>query len=85
MKPGRLSRCGNGVSQWRAGGHRLLVGIAFFIRGHDIQRGNLQLLGVLAYAAPLIRVLLLVIAGVSKASNTLAGIQPRHRQAAVQT
>lgn len=74
------------------------VGIAFFTWDHGIKHGNLQLLGVLAYAAPLISVLLLVIAGVSDASDTLlaaslaiaagsllAGFTPRRGQAAVQT
>ncbi|MGB0466487.1 MAG: DMT family transporter [Pontibacterium sp.] len=48
------------------------VGIAFFTWDHGIKKGNLQLLGVLAYAAPLISVLLLVMAGLSETSWTLA-------------
>ncbi len=39
------------------------VGIAFFTWDYGVKHGNLQLLGVLAYAAPLISVLLLLIAG----------------------
>lgn len=38
------------------------VGIAFFTWDYGIKHGNLQLLGVLAYATPLISVLLLVVA-----------------------
>ncbi|WP_260294734.1 DMT family transporter [Sedimenticola hydrogenitrophicus] len=47
------------------------VGIAFFAWDHGIKHGNLQLLGVLAYAAPLISTLLLVIAGEASPSWTL--------------
>jgi drug/metabolite transporter (DMT)-like permease len=74
------------------------VGIAFFTWDHGIKHGNLQLLGVLAYAAPLISVIMLVIAGVTEPTDTLAsaslaivagsllaGLQPRRRQTAVQT
>lgn len=39
------------------------VGIAFFTWDYGIKHGNLQLLGVLAYAAPLISVLLLIASG----------------------
>lgn len=73
------------------------VGIAFFTWDHGIKHGNLQLLGVLAYAAPLISVLLLVAAGITEASDTLAiasvaitagsllaGLRPRRGQVAVQ-
>ncbi|WP_271273963.1 aromatic amino acid exporter YddG [Aliamphritea hakodatensis] len=48
------------------------VGIAFFTWDYGIKRGNLQLLGVLAYAAPLISTLLLVAAGLADTSWTLA-------------
>ncbi len=48
------------------------VGIAFFTWDYGIKHGNLQLLGVLAYAAPLISTLLLVTAGLADASWTLA-------------
>ena len=39
------------------------VGIAFFTWDYGVKHGNLQLLGVMAYAAPLISVLLLLLAG----------------------
>ena len=39
------------------------VGIAFFTWDYGVKHGNLSLLGVLAYAAPLISVILLVLAG----------------------
>lgn len=48
------------------------VGIAFFTWDYGIKHGNLQLLGVLAYAAPLISTLLLVMAGEADLSWTLA-------------
>lgn len=47
------------------------VGIAFFTWDYGIKHGNLQLLGVLAYAAPLISVLLLVAAGEAQLSWAL--------------
>lgn len=47
------------------------VGIAFFTWDYGVKHGNLQLLGILAYAAPLISVLLLVAAGEAQVSWTL--------------
>lgn len=47
------------------------VGIAFFTWDYGVKHGNLQLLGVLAFGAPLISVLLLVIAGEAQLSWTL--------------
>jgi len=47
------------------------VGIAFFTWDYGIKHGNLQLLGVLAYAAPLISVLLLVIADKAQMNSSL--------------
>ncbi|MBU2965644.1 DMT family transporter [Amphritea sp. 2_MG-2023] len=47
------------------------VGIAFFTWDYGIKHGNLQLLGVLAYSAPLISALLLVLAGLAPADITL--------------
>lgn len=47
------------------------VGIAFFTWDYGIKHGNLQLLGVLAYSAPLISALLLVMAGLAAADLTL--------------
>ena len=44
------------------------VGIAFFTWDYGIKHGNIQLLGVLAYAAPLISVLLLIISGEAEPS-----------------
>jgi len=47
------------------------VGIAFFTWDYGVKHGNLQLLGVLAYSAPLISVLLLILAGVTQPSWAL--------------
>lgn len=48
------------------------VGIAFFTWDYGVKHGNLQLLGILAYAAPLISVLLLVLAGEAEPNWTIA-------------
>lgn len=48
------------------------VGIAFFTWDYGVKHGNLQLLGVLAYAAPMISVLLLVAAGLAEPGSRLA-------------
>ncbi len=48
------------------------VGIAFFTWDYGVKHGNLQLLGVLAYAAPLISVLLLLVAGEGQPGWSLA-------------
>ncbi len=47
------------------------VGIAFFTWDHGVKHGNLPLLGTLAYSAPLISVVLLVLAGEAEPSTTL--------------
>ncbi len=47
------------------------VGIAFFTWDHGVKHGNIQLLGTLAYSAPLISVILLIIAGYGEASSTI--------------
>ena len=47
------------------------VGIAFIAWDYAIKNGNIQILGVMAYAAPLISVLLLVITGFAEASYNL--------------
>lgn len=47
------------------------VGISFFLWDRGIKHGNLQLLGVFAYAAPLISTVLLVVAGKSPYSHNL--------------
>lgn len=44
------------------------VGIAFFTWDHGVKHGNIQLLGTLAYSAPLISVILLIIAGFGEAT-----------------
>lgn len=48
------------------------VGIAFITWDHGVKHGNLQLLGVLAYSAPLISVILLVLFGYAQPSWELA-------------
>lgn len=66
------------------------VGIAFFTWDYGVKHGNIQLLGVLAYSAPLISVLLLVLFGLGEASwavlwaclaivggSLIAGIDPK--------
>ncbi|WP_020406784.1 DMT family transporter [Hahella ganghwensis] len=47
------------------------VGIAFFTWDYGIKHGNIQLLGVLAYAAPLISTILLVTTNLAEASWSL--------------
>lgn len=47
------------------------VGLAFFTWDYGVKHGNLQLLGVLAYSAPLISVLLLILAGFGEPSPAL--------------
>jgi drug/metabolite transporter (DMT)-like permease len=47
------------------------VGIAFFTWDHGVKHGDLRLLGVLAYGAPLISTLLLVLSGFAQASLSL--------------
>jgi len=48
------------------------VGAAFFLWDHGTKHGNLSMLGVLAYAAPLLSTLLLVAAGRAEAGWRLA-------------
>lgn len=47
------------------------VGIAFFTWDYGVKHGNLQLLGVLSYAAPLISVVLLILTGKAEPSFTI--------------
>lgn len=47
------------------------VGVAFFTWDYGVKHGNIQLLGTLAYSAPLISVFLLVLAGMAQPSLTL--------------
>ncbi|MDX1553720.1 MAG: EamA family transporter [Marinobacter sp.] len=44
------------------------VGIAFFTWDYGVKHGNIQLLGTLAYSAPLISVILLIFAGYGEAT-----------------
>ncbi|WP_029653188.1 DMT family transporter [Marinobacter daepoensis] len=44
------------------------VGIAFFTWDYGVKHGNIQFLGTLAYSAPLISVVLLILAGYGKAT-----------------
>ncbi len=51
------------------------VGAAFYVWDIGCKRGDLQLLGVLAYAAPLLSTLILVVAGVANRSDpTMLGV-----------
>lgn len=47
------------------------AGIAFFAWDHGIKHGNIALLGVFAYAAPLVSVVLLILTGFSEPGWTL--------------
>ncbi|MBU2953682.1 DMT family transporter [Marinobacter sp. F3R08] len=47
------------------------VGIAFFTWDYGVKHGNIQLLGTLAYGAPLISVVLLLMAGYGEATSTV--------------
>lgn len=49
------------------------VGIAFFTWDHGVKHGNIQLLGTLAYSAPLISVVLLIAAGFGQATPAVIG------------
>lgn len=48
------------------------VGLAFYIWDIGVKRGNIQLLGVASYAAPLLSTLILVMTGVAKPTLPLA-------------
>ena len=48
------------------------VGIAFYAWDEGVKRGNIQLLGTLSYAAPLLSTMWLVLAGLAPASGRLA-------------
>jgi drug/metabolite transporter (DMT)-like permease len=47
------------------------VGLAFFTWDIGMKRGDIQLLGVASYAAPLLSTFALVLAGIAEASATL--------------
>ena len=49
------------------------VGIAFFTWDYGVKHGNIQLLGTLAYSAPLISVILLIVFGFGEATMAVAG------------
>lgn len=49
------------------------VGVAFFTWDYGVKHGNIQLLGTLAYAAPLISVVLLIAAGFGKPTLAVIG------------
>ena len=49
------------------------VGLAFYVWDIGVKRGNIQLLGVLAYAAPVLSTLVLVLAGLAPATPVLLG------------
>ncbi|WP_224824896.1 DMT family transporter [Cognatishimia sp. MH4019] len=48
------------------------VGLAFYVWDIGVKRGNIQLLGVASYAAPLLSTLILVMAGVAEPTLSLA-------------
>ena len=47
------------------------VGLAFYVWDHGVKRGDIGLLGVLAYATPALSTLLLVATGYARASLAL--------------
>ncbi len=47
------------------------LGLAFYVWDHGVKRGDIQLLGTLSYAAPLLSTLALVAAGLATPSPTL--------------
>jgi drug/metabolite transporter (DMT)-like permease len=42
------------------------VGGAFYVWDYGVKRGNIQILGALSYAAPLLSTLILVVAGLAE-------------------
>ena len=48
------------------------VGLAFYVWDHGVKHGDIRLLGVAAYAAPVLSTLILVAAGVAPATTALA-------------
>ena len=48
------------------------VGLAFFTWDIGMKRGDIQMLGTLSYAAPLLSTLVLILAGHATATPTLA-------------
>ena len=64
-----------GISQWIGviGLGLGPVGVAFFTWDYGVKHGNIQLLGTLAYSAPLISVILLILAGYGEATVAVLG------------
>ncbi len=64
----------SGATGWMAIGALGLgpVGLAFYTWDMGVKRGDIQLLGTASYAAPLLSTLALVLAGMARASLTLA-------------
>ncbi len=62
------------VQQWLAvlGLGLMPVGAAFYLWDRGVKHGNIQLLGVSSYAAPLISTLILIAAGRAEASSAVA-------------
>ena len=48
------------------------VGLAFYVWDHGVKQGDIRLLGVAAYAAPVLSTLILVLAGYAPATASLA-------------
>ena len=48
------------------------VGAAFYVWDHGVKNGDIQLLGVASYAAPLLSTLILVLAGFGALTWTIA-------------
>lgn len=48
------------------------VGIAFYAWDHGVKRGDIRLLGVASYAAPILSTLILVVAGMAEPTASLA-------------
>lgn len=48
------------------------VGLAFYVWDIGVKRGNIQLLGVSAYAAPLVSTLILIVSGLAPATPAIA-------------
>jgi drug/metabolite transporter (DMT)-like permease len=63
----------SGAGQWLAilGLGLGPVGIAFYIWDHGVKHGDIRLLGVAAYAAPVLSTLILVLAGIAPATPVL--------------
>ncbi len=49
------------------------VGLAFYVWDYGVKHGDIRLLGVAAYAAPVLSTLILIVAGVAPATPALAG------------